>query len=80
MSFHPQVSIGADSTIGIQRQTGCRQPAGALASGAEQAGSVMVPVIVDQGNPRPLQYLLEVWIQLSAALLQLQRSLRPAAA
>ena len=39
MAFHPQAAIGADSAIGIQRQSSPCQPGRALASGAEQAGS-----------------------------------------
>jgi hypothetical protein len=39
----------------------------------------MVALVVDQGDVGLLQHLLEGWIQLSAALLQLQGSLRPAA-
>ena len=39
----------------------------------------MIAFVVDQGDSSLLQHLLNSWIQLSAALLQLQRSLRPAA-
>ena len=79
MSFHPQAAIGADSAIGIHRQTGRCQPGRAQASGAKQAGSAVWRVVLDQCDPSPLQHLLDAWIQLSAALLQLQLPLRPAA-
>ena len=79
MPFHSQAAISTYSAIRIHRQTGCRQPGRALASCAEKTGSVMVALVVDQGDVGLLQHLLEGWIQLSAALLQLQGSLRPAA-
>ena len=59
MAFHPQAAIGADPAIGIQWQTSRREPSGALASGAEQAGSVVIAVVVGQGNAGLLQHLLD---------------------
>ena len=80
MSFYSQAAVGVDTAIWIQRETGRCQPGRPLASSAEQAGSVVVAFVVGQGDAGLLKHLLDGWIQLSAALLQLQGPLRPSAA
>ena len=80
MAFDPQVAIGAYPAIGIEGQTSRRQPGGPLASRAEQAGSVVVAVVVGDGDIGLSQHVLDGWIQLSPALLQLELALWPATA